>query len=123
MACTREDCWPCKSAEKGSERGKCMKESVTYKMKCLKCREENVKSIYQGETSKSGFERGAQHEKDYHDMKEDNHMTKHALEHHAEEDEKPQFKMTIMKSYKKAIERQIAEAVNIEMTEADIHEQ
>ena len=53
-------------------------------------------------------------------MKEDNHMTKHALEHHAEEDEKPQFKMTIMKSYKKAIERQIAEAVNIEMTEADI---
>ena len=85
MACTREDCWPCKSAEKGSERGKCMKESVTYKVECLKCREENVKSIYQGETSKSGFERGAQHEKDYHDMKEDNHMTKHALEHHTEE--------------------------------------
>ena len=120
MACTREDCWPCKSAEKGSERGKCMKESVTYKVECLKCREKNVKSIYQGETSKSGYERGAQHEKDYQDMKEDNHMTKHAIEHHIEEIEKPQFKMTIMKNYKKAIERQIAEAVNIEMTEADI---
>ena len=37
-----------------------------------------------------------------------------------ENEEKPTFKITILKHFEKALERQIAEAVNIEMNKADI---
>ena len=70
--------------------------------------------VYVGESARTGFERGTEHEADYEKGAEDSHMFKHWQNEH-ENEEKPQFSMKILRRHRSAFVRQINEAVLIEM--------
>ena len=58
--CGRVLCFLCESGGRGS----CEKESVNYDITCIGCEEDEMKSVYHGETSKNTYTRGKQHLKD-----------------------------------------------------------
>ena len=70
-------------------------------------------SIYVGETSKSLYERGKQHWKDFKNKHEDSHILKHHQVHHGGRGE-PSFHLRPVRYFKTALTRQIAEAVLIQ---------
>ncbi len=63
------------------------------------------KTIYTGESSKSGYKRGREHQRDIKKMKEDIAMVKHTIEHHLDEEEQPEFEMRVEGIYRKALGR------------------
>ena len=70
---------------------------------------------YIGETSRSMYERGLEHQRDLAELKPESHMLKHFLEHHAEEElEKMKFGARIIKTARTAFNRQIGESVYIQ---------
>ena len=74
---------------------------------------EKPPSIYVGETSKSIFERGVEHWKDFKNNQEDSHILKHHQIHHGGRGE-PSFHLRPVRYFKTALTRQIAEAVLIQ---------
>jgi hypothetical protein len=73
---------------KGSELGKCWRESVGYSLVCQLCQDDDIKAIYSGETGRSANQRGVEHENAMEDMELDHPMVKHAINNHPEEAEK-----------------------------------
>ena len=72
---------------------------------------------YIGETNRSPYERGIEHQNDVGACKTSSHMLRHLIEvHEAEEEDwdKIKFSMRIMKSTQSAFERQIMESVKIQ---------
>ena len=108
--CGRGACLICRQ-EKG---GDCKKRNITYKTQCLQCQESGKMRQYFGESARTGFERGQEHQNDYSKNQEDSHMLKHWQEDHSGE-EKPAFSMQVLRGHKSAFVRQIHEAVLIEM--------
>ena len=89
-----------------------------YKTTCLDCKEKTGKIVeYYGETSKTAYERGLNHTYDFWTGTEDSHMYKHQTEVHAEQENPPEFSMTVLKKHSSAFRRQIHEAVVVEMKE------
>ena len=71
---------------------------------------------YIGETSRSAFERGLEHLKDLEYRRTKSHYLRHAVEcHPGVSPESLDFRMKILSSHRSAFERQIREAVMIEM--------
>ena len=108
-SCGREKCLACEE-EKG--RGRCKQRSVTYQTSCRACQEAGNKSVYIGESARSVYERGLEHQDDYRTEKEESHMISHAKESHSEE-ERPKFSLKVLKSHKTPLYRQVHEAVLI----------
>jgi len=125
-------------------RGDCNRENVVYKGTCLTCeqsgysskpnqegrvvpvtqRRNNIKSTYIGETSRSGFVRGAEHMDCLTNPRRtgsgSNAFVKHSELYHRGEEDNVQYKVDILKSFKKPMERQLWEGVEIQTTDADI---
>ena len=116
--CGRPECLVCKHENGG---GNCRKRNITYRTRCETCQEKNetgggekIEKVYIGESSRTGFERGIEHQRDFETAAEDSHMSKHwAIDH--ENEEKPIFSMKIIQRHKSAFVRQISEAVLIEL--------
>ena len=70
--------------------------------------------LYVGESARSLFERTSEHFQAADAEKEESHMFQHLVETHKGEG-KPQFKFKVIKSFKTCLDRQIAEAIRIEM--------
>ena len=73
--------------------------------------------IYIGETNRSVYERGIEHQSDVVGCKTSSHMLRHLLDQHEEEEQewdKVRFGMRIIKSTRSAFERQILESVEIQ---------
>ena len=71
---------------------------------------------YIGETSRSAFERGHEHQKDLEFKRPKSHLLRHAVEFHPDlPPEKIKFRMKILSSHRSAFERQIREAVMIDL--------
>ena len=93
----------------------CDKHNINYIFKCMV---DGCKGVYIGETSKSGFTRGNQHQAKYlQDSSESaeassSWMKEHQLIYHNGAPEK--FKMEVLQVFKDALSRQISEAVRIE---------
>ena len=64
-----------------------------------------------GETSRTARMRGREHLMDLRERKESSVLWKHCMKEHNKEEQK--FKMNVTGIYEKAMERQIAEAINI----------
>ena len=115
--CGREDCMIHKFGGKGD----CNREGIVYKGKCLTCSEGGKEVIYIGESGRSGYIRGRQHLEAIRNHSNDRHMNnafaKHIRESHVNQDAK--FKMNIVQSYKKPLERQTREGVEIARCSAD----
>ena len=71
---------------------------------------------YIGESAHSAHERGAEHLSDLENFRTGSHLLKHIIEHHPDtEPEAVKFNMKVSKFHKSAYERQIHEAVQIEV--------
>ena len=110
--CDRKDCPICNHGE--GKNGNCKKRNVVYKTICDRCKEKGQDRCYYGETSRTGFERGGEHWRDYRDGAEESHMYKHWMNDHFGES-RPRFTMQIVRSHMSAFSRQIHEAVLIDM--------
>ena len=104
---------PCIMCREGSVG--CDKQNINYQFRCMV---DGCKGVYIGETSKSGFTRGNQHQAKY---LQDNAtscesstswMKEHQLRYHNDAPEK--FKMEVLQVFKDAMSRQISEAVRID---------
>ena len=72
-----------------------------------------------GESARSGYERGCEHQYDYETESKESHMFKHFTMEH-QNDEKPKFSMKIVKTHQSALNRQIHEAIMILSNESVI---
>ena len=124
--CQREKCMVCNQEGGG---GECKRRSVVYMTTCTTCKkkgeggEEGNEKVrekggasYIGETGKSGFERGINHQDDHRRLQLDSHILKHQVLQHGE-GERVEFTMKIVKKFQSAFKRQVYEAVKIEMLE------
>ena len=98
----------------------CTHEGVTYTITCTTCKSTDVKAIYEGETGRSGYTRGKNHLDGWRRKEEDNPLTKHWASFHQEDPQEPEFTMKLKKKYIKPLPRQVAEAVAITLSEADL---
>lgn len=141
-----EDCGREKCVVHGTGgKGNCRSESVVYRGVCVSCRDRGptsykdrdsgcVKrveerkpgtvSVYYGETSRTGFQRGLKHMDAMAEPKKrgnkDNAFAKHVLENHKWDRVKVGFKVDIIKKFKSPLERQIWEGLEIHNSKPDI---
>merc|ERR1712240_850588 len=115
------------------ERQDCTKRNIVYETWCLSCerrdrekienseedegiRKEKLKNLplykYIGESSRSIYERGLEHQRDLEEMKLDSHMLKHYFDKHGEEEIK--FGARVLRQASTAFNRQISESVLIQ---------
>ena len=114
LLCDRMDCPICRTPE---SKGGCKHSNVGYQLFCMQCSNLGIVASYQGETSKSGFERGNQHSEGLLKKSEDAPLWKHAEMYHSS-DTKLQFGMEVTGRFKKAFERQENEAIRIRESSA-----
>ena len=121
--CGRAECRTCDQT--GDKREDCVRRNILYESECGRCEKVNNDDVglnmsgknatlYVGETSRSLFERTSEHWQAADSMKEESHMVQHMQESHKGEG-KPEFNFKVVKTFKTALDRQIAEAVRIEM--------
>ena len=131
--CERENCFIHTSGGKGN----CRVEGVVYQGTCMTCkdkgptskvdrngyvkrieRQSEMNSVYYGETSRNGYVRGAQHMAALRnpDRQKDNAFVKHIKEYHQGDEGPVRYKMNIVKAFKRPLERQIWEGVEIHGT-------
>ena len=70
-------------------------------------------NIYVGESARLLHERSGEHWKDAEGGKEESHMVQHVGETH--KGEAPDFNFKVVKSFRTSLDRQVAEAIRIEM--------
>jgi hypothetical protein len=119
--CARDNCPICRV--EGSKGG-CQGGNIGYQHQCMHCDRDTgtpgtgTVSLYHGESSKSGYERGLQHADGLRLKKEDNVMHKHMTIHH--QGEEPDFKMSITGRFKGCFIRQEDEGTQIRENKATI---
>ena len=114
--CGRGECRSC--AQSGDRREDCIRRNILYESECTKCSKQSDKgeggpNIYVGETARSLHERMTEHWKDAEGGKEESHMVEHVGEAH--QGEAPEFKFKVVRGFKTSLDRQVAEAIRIEM--------
>ena len=90
----------------------CTKEGVLYIIDCQTCRLKGVKRQYIGQSSRSGYQRGREHDKVIGEGVETHPLTIHFEEEH--KGEKQDILFRIINKYQTALSRQVAESVLIE---------
>ena len=105
--CGRKRCLTC---EAGVENSKCRKRNIFYESTCRECLRASEDFTYVRESSRSGYECALNHQDNYKAKHEDSHMWGHALTHHGGRMDLD-LKFVIVKSFQKALTRQISEAV------------
>ena len=89
----------------------CNTNNVGYRWRCLKCQENNLVKVYEGESGRSARVRGLEHVKQLEKKSKDSPLFKHIQSEHRHENVK--FKMEITGKFKDALSRQANEAVRI----------
>ena len=110
--CGREECFVCTS-----EGGKCEKNGVGYELKCEECKKAGRKAVYEGETGRNAFTRGAEHKAALRLESEDSPIWKHCqLEH---DGTKVEFSMKVCGRFQSCLVRQVNEPVRMMRAKAD----
>ena len=135
--CDRQDCLIHRDGGKGD----CKSEGVVYKGACVSCklkgptsrvdkggniqriqRKPGTESVYYGESGRSGYQRGLSHVKAISNPKRhnENAFAKHINECHNGDREQVKFKVDVVRRFKRPLERQIWEGVEIHNAQANI---
>ena len=135
--CPRKNCVPCKgrlllAAEDAEERlqmaekkegvvkrsqesrvaiPSCTGEGVNYILECAACRKSGKQVAYYGETSRSAFQRGAEHVQEIEDGILSHPLVLHFWEQH--QGRRQEIMMRVTSTHLTALDRQITESVNI----------
>ena len=83
--CDRDKCLMCESKSRSEEPPQsCYKRNCVYEIVCNLCEKQDpkVRSVYVGESNRSGHERGREHLDDMLSYRESSHMLKHLLQYH-----------------------------------------
>ena len=129
--CERVDCPMCETTMQveGAKGQDCSKRNVLYLTWCQDCKDRDEKKAidegrdpgnvplykYLGESARSSYERGIEHQNDRRLMSTGSHMMKHLMKNHREEDhDKIKFRMCVLKYHCSAYERHIHESVAIQ---------
>ena len=80
----------------------------------MDCQEEGIKATYVGESGRNAFLRGLEHTRGARNRDPKNPMVRHSEDQHNMVDSIPTFKMEILRTFSKPLQRQISEAVAIE---------
>ena len=124
MECGRGECRPC--AQGGEMREDCIKRNILYESECTVCvlgvgeagdsleMTGATPALYVGESARSLYERTGEHWLAAEQQKEESHMYQHVVEAHNGES-KPSSNFKVVRSFKTALDRQVAEAIRIEM--------
>ena len=121
----------------------CKKRCIVYETWCMTCErreEERIKQEtedeeeqkirirkmrkykYIGESARSAFERGLEHQRDLEELRKDSHMLKHYFNtHEGENIAEMEFGMKVLKTHRTAFNRQISESVEIQNQKQDHH--
>ena len=110
--CGQDGCFPCRGGGEGG--GDCRRESVTYTLWCERCRVEVHRVVeYKGETGRNACSRGSEHLANLQARSvERSVLWRHSVEVHAGQVDVP-YQMRITGYYPDALDRQIAERVQI----------
>ena len=143
--CGRERCLLCATKQMtGQGLGQdCTKRSLVYETWCNTCKVEEEEAIdledieeeekaakkrnikvhkYIGETARSSYERGAEHQAALEKLDEDSHMLKHIISKHRDRDmEEVKFGMRVVRFTRSALERQVFESVMIQEERRESH--
>ena len=110
--CGRPKCATC-STEWGKQ-GACRTRSVVYENLCIPCREKKVVTRYVGETCRTLYERGKEHQSDALSSSKNSHWREHAKEHTDFEGPLTEmFSIQPIKTCRSALARQLREAIEI----------
>ena len=115
-SCGSQECFPCLTDE--HHRLSCRKPGIGYTIICTKCKDDGVKAIYHGESSRCGFVRGKEHIGEFESNIKSNCMVTHNMVHHNSSKEF-HFVMKIEKFFKKPLQRQIDESLRIKYSKDD----
>ena len=114
--CNTVNCKPCENVSKGSL-SKCREMNVTYKAQCKICEERGKERVYYGETCRNLNIRSKEHYKDCENKSKQSWMYKHIENEHRNLNGKEcDFKWTVLNRFKKPMQRQLSEAINIDNT-------
>ena len=86
----------------------CTQESICYTLQCMTCRAAGKKCTYEGESSRSPYERGVEHQAAVDKGEADHPLVRHAWEHHR--GRRPDFLMKVTTRHRKALDRLVQEA-------------
>ena len=114
LKCDREDCPICSMPD---SKGGCRFTNIGYQLSCVPCKDTEVISTYQGESSKSAYERGQQHHADLKRKVIDTPMWKHAQLFH-NSDRNINFEIEVTGRFKKPMIKQEDEAIRIRESRA-----
>ena len=89
----------------------CTTEGVNYTLECWTCRKEGTRRIYHGETSRSPYQRGAEHFREVREGVISHPMAVHFWEEHA--GMRQEVLMRVTSRHLTALDRQVEESVNI----------
>ena len=119
--CEEKDCMICANTTKMKRT--CRIPNIVYKITCKECEKFGKKAHYYGESSFNGYTRGVQHAEKYRSQnkktQEKSALRMHAREHH--NDKKIDYKMEVIKSFKKPIARQVFESIQIIKSKTEDH--
>ena len=113
------NCFPCSTALKDSDMGKCNREGVCYTLTCNTCQANNKLALYTGESGRSGQERGLDHDTALVQRDEEHPGVKHMVEAHLGDMQEPRFTMRITGNFRSALTRQVTEATAISQAAPD----
>ena len=97
-----------------------MKKSVVYKWTCLICQEAEKKTLYFGESSRTLYERMAEHMAQINKMDSENPTVDHHQTEHIKEEDKPRLKLELVWRVVKPLERQVLEGYLIGNQNEDV---
>ena len=111
LHCKRDKCFPCRTKP-----GKCFKKNITYNVICLNCKEGGEKTLYIGETARTGYDRGVEHLDSLKRGDEGNGLAKHKNESGHDK-----YSMEIIRSHRTPLYRQSHEGCLIADTDNEIN--
>ena len=96
-------------------------EIADYLTECKRCKEKGKVVRYIGESARTCYERGLEHQRDAVAEKENSHIHNHRVEHHPENDTGEKlFGMKVIQCHRSALTRQIQEAVLIANSQEEL---
>ena len=110
--CGRDDCFPCTSGG-----GKCEKNGAGYRIVCITCQVAGKVTEYEGETGRNGYTRGIEHLAAMRLEDDENALWKHCQIDH--DGRTAEFSMTVLRSHRTPLVRQVNEAVRIVISKAE----
>ena len=106
-SCDLERCFPC---QPGGKKSNCWKSGINYEITCKPCLRDGRLARYIGESGRSSYSRGLEHEQNLRSLKRGQPLADHVIEVHLGMNlMQTDFDMCVTGSYKKPLPRLISE--------------